>query len=171
MSGDQVFVLGAALLLLAVALRSSMAAASSDSSLPDLQAIGETIAEALDPIGVLVKTNYISLWADAIEQFESGGNPNALNYRNNNPGNLRDPLTGQFRVFASYEEGRAALIADLTAKVRKYPNFTVLQIMTRYLGGDPQNPAITGEGDPFAYAQAIAEKLGVTTDTLIGSFA
>lgn len=39
-----------------------------------------------------------------------------LGLQNNNPGNLRDPSTGQFRVFQSPQEGQQALIQDLTAK-------------------------------------------------------
>ena len=45
----------------------------------------------------------------------SGGQP--VSVRNNNPGNLVDPKTGQFRVFDTPEEGEAALDADVEAKL------------------------------------------------------
>lgn len=40
-----------------------------------------------------------------------------LSVRNNNPGNLRDSTTGQFRVFDTPEAGAAAMQSDLTAKI------------------------------------------------------
>lgn len=40
-----------------------------------------------------------------------------LSVRNNNPGNLRDPKTGEFKQFATPEEGRKALTADLAGKL------------------------------------------------------
>jgi hypothetical protein len=106
-------------------------------------------------------------WADAIMRFE-GVNPNdgklTLAERKNNPGNLRDPKTGQYREFATFDEGRRALEADLAAKVRKYPNWTLLQIMERYAPASDNN-------DPLAYAKYIAKRLDVAvTDTLKNIF-
>jgi len=40
-----------------------------------------------------------------------------LSVRNNNPGNLIDPKTGEFRKFATPEEGQTALEADLNLKI------------------------------------------------------
>lgn len=40
-----------------------------------------------------------------------------LSVRNNNPGNLKDSATGQFRVFNTPEEGATAMTADLSAKI------------------------------------------------------
>lgn len=102
-------------------------------------------------------------WADAIMRFE-GVNPNdgklTLAERKNNPGNLRDPKTGQYREFATFDEGRRALEADLAAKVRKYPTWTLAQIMARYAPASDNN-------DPVAYANFVAKRLGVAvTDTL-----
>ncbi len=39
-----------------------------------------------------------------------------LGIQNNNPGNLRDPATGSFKVFSSPEEGHQALVDDITLK-------------------------------------------------------
>ncbi len=48
---------------------------------------------------------------------ETGGTA-PLSVRNNNPGNLRDPSTGQFRVFDTPEAGASAMQADLTTKIK-----------------------------------------------------
>jgi hypothetical protein len=109
----------------------------------------------------------IAKWADAIARFE-GVNPNdgkvTTPERLNNPGDLRDPKTGAYRVFATPEAGMDALKADLAAKVRKYPDWTLAQIMQRYA------PASDGN-DPLAYARFVASQLGVSiTDTLKGIF-
>lgn len=40
-----------------------------------------------------------------------------LSVRNNNPGNMRDPSTGQFRRFDSWEEGQQAMANDLRVKI------------------------------------------------------
>lgn len=114
----------------------------------------------------------LSLWARLIQTFESGGDSNALNYRNNNPGNIRGG-NGEFLSFDTPDAGMAALKNDLKAKVTKYPDWTLEQIMARYLGqsGNPPTPAITNQGNPFSYAAYIAQGLGVkATDTLRNIF-
>lgn len=122
-----------------------------------------------------MNNNFIDAWAAAIQQHE-GWQPGSLSYRNNNPGNLKGPQPGAintdakgFAVFANVAAGTAALKIDLQSKVRKYPNYSILQIMTRYLGGNVNNPQVTAEGDPFAYADAVAGALGVDVSTTLGS--
>ena len=39
-----------------------------------------------------------------------------LGIQNNNPGNLRDPRTGEFQVFKTPEEGHTALLKDIEYK-------------------------------------------------------
>jgi hypothetical protein len=121
-------------------------------------------------------------WAEAIKQHEGWIPPTQKNtrgsrsYRNNNPGNLKfDGQAGAtgadkdgFAIFPSESLGMAALERDLTAKVRKYPNYSLLQIMTRYLGGDVNDPKVTGEGDPFAYAAFVAKKIGASISDTLG---
>jgi hypothetical protein len=70
----------------------------------------------------------------------------------NNVGNLTDPKTGQFRSFATPEEGRAALEADLRGKASK-GLITVSDIITRY--------APPSENNTGAYISAVAKALGV----------
>jgi hypothetical protein len=114
----------------------------------------------------------IAQWADAIFNFESGGDPRSVANRNNNPGNIRDSK-GNFIHFATFQDGYQALIDDLNAKLHKYPDWTLTQIMARYLGqagaapGEPPEPKVTAEGNPFTYADSIAQKLGVSADATL----
>jgi hypothetical protein len=125
--------------------------------------------------GPMTGADKIQAWAQAIADFESGGDPNALNYRNNNPGNLKYAgqvnATGQdsrgFAVFPTMQDGWNALVAQLDKYVRVHPDYSLLQLTTLYLGGNPNAPVVTGEGNPFTYAQSVAAKLGVSVnDTL-----
>lgn len=75
------------------------------------------------------------------------------------------PVSSKFRQFNSYEAGKNALVNQLrlyqTGKTRTgvKPNFTLLQAMSVY--------APPHENDTNRYANFIAHKLGVTTDTPI----
>jgi hypothetical protein len=124
--------------------------------------------------GGLAEMANVTKWAEQIKRFE-GWKPGSVSYRNNNPGNLK--YTGQagatgkdargFAIFSSEAAGMAALESDLRAKVKKYPGYSILQIMTRYLGGDVNNPQITGEGNPFAYAASIAKALNTSVNATL----
>lgn len=104
---------------------------------------------------IMNKDTFVYFWAQAISQFESGGKADAFNFRNNNPGNIRDSH-GNFIKYATMDDGWQALYDDLNAKLRKYPNYSLVNYMARYLGNpDPLNPQVTNQGDPFAYAQFI----------------
>ncbi|HLW52749.1 MAG TPA: hypothetical protein VKW06_07890 [Candidatus Angelobacter sp.] len=129
----------------------------------------------------------ITQWANAIMHFE-GGNPWNLNMRNNNPGNLKvTGYAGQvgtdsqgFAIFDSVQSGMDALIADLQAAVRKYPNYSLVQFETHYLGGNPLDVPAEGQpvvvngkvqGNPWDYANYIAKRIGVSaSDTLSSIF-
>lgn len=87
---------------------------------------------------------------------------------NNNPGNLKDPTTGQFMQFPSMAAGFIALQQDLYAKgtgtstTGLNANSTLSQFAATYA------PASDGN-DPTTYAQNIATTLGVPTSTKIGT--
>jgi hypothetical protein len=127
---------------------------------------GTTDAGTIDDLVALVMVpDYINAWADAITVHE-GWYPGSRSYRNNNPGNLeidgdagRD--SGGYGVFSSYSAGRNALVADLSAKVRKYRSWTLYQVMSRY--------APPSENNTTAYTNAVAAALGgsVTPSTLV----
>lgn len=91
-----------------------------------------------------------------------------LSVRNNNPGNLRDPKTGEFRQFATPEEGRKALTADLAGKLEGTSpaykaKFGDAPITPERLA-EVWSPA-SAEGNSAAstrnYGKAIADALGI----------
>jgi hypothetical protein len=97
-----------------------------------------------------VKTdNVLDVWANAIQAHE-GWKKGSMSFRNNNPGNLTGEGDAGFEwdkehahKFAKYstvEAGMGALKRDLKGKALKYPDYTVLQIMNRYLGGHRPEP-------------------------------
>lgn len=68
---------------------------------------------------------------------------------NNNPGNLKDPATGKFMKFSSYQEGRDALLRQLKHWRDQHPDWSVSDFNRVYApnkshGGD--NPDGTEEG-------------------------
>ena len=104
---------------------------------------------------------------DAIQHFE-GGNPGDLNMRNNNPGNLKFAnqagATGAdsrgFAIFPDYATGRDALAAQISLDLKRNPNQTLLDFISKY------SPA-TDSNNPLAYASYVAKKLGASiTDSL-----
>jgi hypothetical protein len=136
---------------------------------PDGSADGGTDATVLDEVlNVFGIPDYIEAWADAITQHEGWAN-GTRSFRNNNPGNMRvqgdlGVDSGGFGIFSSYQLGRNALTDDLKAKVRKYGNWTLYQVMARYAPPSDGN-------NTSAYAAAIANVLNCTTGTLVSSIA
>lgn len=102
--------------------------------------------------------------ASAIQQME-GFYPGSLAYENNNPGNLM--FVGQqgavlapdgfFAKFPTYEDGLGALYRQLDIYAGK--GYTIQQMMEKYA------PKGHGANDPNAYAQFIAQTIGVSPDT------
>jgi hypothetical protein len=83
--------------------------------------------------------------------------------RNFNPGNLRDPATGNFRSFKSEQEGYAALMNDLQGKITGNirtglkPESTLHEFSKVY--------APKSENDSNQYTVNLANALGVRPDT------
>lgn len=101
-------------------------------------------------------------WAFAIRDYE--GSPGDLNYRNNNPGNLRS-VKGPFLKFPTWEAGWNALLDYLTraatGKHKAYkPEFSLLQFFNVYAPTADKN-------NPTAYAKYVAKRLNVPTSTKI----
>jgi hypothetical protein len=108
------------------------------------------------PEPVAPKRDLINEFCLAIRDFE--GKPGDLNYKNNNPGNLRS-LNGSFMKFKTYEAGWLALrdyvIRACTGGHKSYrPDFTILQFFKVYAPSVDKN-------DPVAYANWVANKLNV----------
>ena len=94
-----------------------------------------------------------------------------LSVRNNNPGNLRDQATREFRVFKTPEEGAAAMQADLTAKVSgnspaMEKNFgkgyspTLSNVITTYAPAGDKN-------DPKAYTDTVSKETGIAPNQVL----
>lgn len=107
-----------------------------------------------------VKEEHISkipTWAKAIEQFETGGDPNSVGLRNNNPGNIKG-LDGKFMKFKTYDEGFAYLCDYLTractGKHKAYrPDMTLRDFFSVYA---PDGDKIINN-----YSSFVANRLGV----------
>ena len=107
----------------------------------------------------------ISTIASTIQSVE-GYYPGSLAYKNNNPGNLiyvgqagATPGAGGFAAFPSYDAGYQALVNQ----IQNYSNqgLTINQMMAKYA------PAGDGSNNPTAYAQTIANALGVSPDATV----
>jgi hypothetical protein len=171
-------ILGAALVAAYLIWRYGNSAADSGSSGFDLVGTsdGGFTAVSNSDVNPNPGTDAYAIWADAIFHHE-GGQPGDRNVRNNNPGNLK--FAGQagavgqdaegFAIFSDMISGFAALQRQLKKYVSEFPHFSILQIMTRYLGGNPLDPQVTKQGDPFAYANDVASKLGVGTGSTLGN--
>jgi hypothetical protein len=99
-------------------------------------------------------------------QTQEGYYPGSLAYTNNNPGNLiyagqagATPGAGGFAAFPSYAAGQAAL--DNQIQIYATNGLTINQMMALYA------PAGQGSNNPSAYAQTIADALGVSPDTTL----
>lgn len=98
-------------------------------------------------------------------------NPQSLAARNNNPGNLRDSSTGEFRVFSTPEEGAKAMQDDLTAKVSgnsqamernfgKNYSPTLSNVITTYAPAADKN-------DPKAYTDTVSKETGIAPNQVL----
>lgn len=82
--------------------------------------------------------------------------------KNNNPGDLKDPSTGQFQVFNTPQEGFGALLNDLQIKIKHHPDHTLADFANQYAPPSDNN-------NTAQYTANLANKLGVSPDTPIGS--
>lgn len=86
--------------------------------------------------------------------------------RNNNPGNIKDPSTGNFKVFNSPQEGYGELLNDLETKksgksqTGLKPESTLVEFAKVYAPSSDQN-------NPAQYAVNLANHMGVRPDARI----
>ena len=121
-----------------------------------------------------VPANGANVIANTIQQVEGYIGPSAqypngtLAYQNNNPGNLiyvgqsgATQGVGGFAAWPTYQDGYNALIAQ----IQNYANrgLTIDQMMNIYA------PASQAGNDPTAYANQIANALGVSPDTTVAA--
>lgn len=89
--------------------------------------------------------------------------------KNNNPGNLKDPTTGLFRVFTTPEEGFAAMRQDLLGKMTGKTSTGLNADSTLLDLAKVWAPKGDGDNDPVNYANELARQLGVSANTKIGT--
>lgn len=87
--------------------------------------------------------------------------------RNNNPGNLKDPNTGNFRTFQSPQEGFAALMNDLQAK--KTGTTTTGVGPSSSLADFAKVYAPPSENDSAQYTANLANFMGVRPDAKLST--
>lgn len=87
--------------------------------------------------------------------------------QNNNPGNLKDFNTGQFKRFNNSQEGYSALLNDLQGKVSGKSATGINGSSTLYDFSKTWAPA-SDKNNPAKYAADLANTLGVRPDTPIG---
>lgn len=90
-----------------------------------------------------------------------------LGVQNNNPGNIKDPATGKFRVFTTPQEGQKALMDDLSLKISGgsthiKPTDSLAKLASVWAPASDNN-------DPVNYAHTLATKLGVDPNTPISA--
>ena len=103
-------------------------------------------------------TDLVSAIAQSIAAVESGGNPNSLSYRNNNPGNLRswgsNPIVNGYAKFPSMVDGWNALYSQIQTNINR--GLTLNEFFAGkpgvYAGYAPSGDSNT----PLAYAAASA---------------
>ena len=86
-----------------------------------------------------------------------------LGIKNNNPGNLRDPRTGNFQVFKTPQEGHLALLNDIDYKKSGksshiQPGATLSDFAKTWAPASDNN-------DPINYANTLAQHTGVDVNT------
>lgn len=84
----------------------------------------------------------------------------SLGVRNNNFGNLRDAKTGQFRQFATPQEGMKAADDNLLAYNTKHGISTIQDVINRWAPASDNN-------NPQSYAATVAKAVGVAPDAKI----
>jgi len=91
---------------------------------------GKPFAEVQNDPNASIWDRYPNLnqLADVMSKVESGGKPDAISVRNNNPGNITNP-DGSIKKFNSPEEGRAAQLALLGRLKEKYPDLTAQDLI------------------------------------------
>ena len=110
--------------------------------------------------------------AGAIAAYESGGNPNAINFRNNNPGNLRSwgsmATSGGFAQFPTMAAGLAAEKQQIDKNIAR--GLTLNEFFGGGKGYGGWAPA-SDKNKPSAYAAAIARQLGIDPNTPLNQIA
>lgn len=92
----------------------------------------------------------------------SAGAGSSLSERNNNPGNVRNPVTGEYMRFASYEEGAAASRAQLLRDYRSHGLHTIYDLINDpKWGWSSEGAAGNSHASSMNYIGFVSRALGV----------
>jgi hypothetical protein len=104
--------------------------------------------------------------AQSIAAVESGGNPNALNYRNNNPGNLRswgsNPIVDGYASFPTMQEGWSALYSQIDKNIGR--GLTLNEFFAGKPGVYAGYAPAADRNAPLAYAARVGSNVGIPVD-------
>ncbi len=111
-------------------------------------------------------TDLVSGIAQSIAAVESGGNTNALSYRNNNPGNLRswgsNPIVNGYAKFPTMQDGWSALYQQIQLNINR--GLTLNEFFAGkpgvYAGYAPSADSNT----PLSYAARVGSDVGIPVD-------
>jgi hypothetical protein len=104
--------------------------------------------------------------AQSIAAVESGGNPNALSYRNNNPGNLRswgsNPIVSGYAKFSTLQDGWNALYQQIQLNIGR--GLTLNEFFAGKPGVYAGYAPSVDSNSPLAYAQRVGSDVGIPVD-------
>ncbi len=109
--------------------------------------------------------------AQSIAAVESGGNPNALSYRNNNPGNLRswgsNPIVSGYVKFQSMTDGWNALYSQIQTNINR--GLTLNEFFAGKAGVYAGYAPSADANKPYAYAARVGSDAGIPVDVPLNS--
>lgn len=132
--------------------------------------IASAISKASSPTeATAIYSKFLSGDTNPVQSVQYQTSTQTPAVRNNNPGNIKDPNTGQFMQFTSPEAGLLALQHDLYQKMTGATstgltgNSSIADFAKKYAPSSDGN-------DPVQYAKNLAAQLGVSTSAKIGDF-
>jgi hypothetical protein len=109
--------------------------------------------------------------AQSIAAVESGGNPNALSYRNNNPGNLRswgsNPIVNGYAKFPTLQDGWNALYSQINLNISR--GLTLNEFFAGKPGVYDGYAPSADKNKPYAYAARVGSDAGIPVDVPLSS--
>lgn len=112
-------------------------------------------------------TNGLDNVTEAIARYEGFYIPGSVAQRTNNPGNV-GTYGGQVASYADSGDGWTALQDWVTSHAAANPSWNFYDLTSYYLTGSTTGNPGPGQ-DPNAYAQYIADYLGVSPTTTVSS--
>lgn len=119
--------------------------------LPAIQS--ELSQQAADQIGVQIGNTSTAPATPAVSV--------GVGVRNNNPGNLKDPATGNFQTFPTQQQGIQAADQNLLGYQTQHGINTIADVVSRWA------PKGDGNNNPAAYASAVSAATGIPSDQKI----